>query len=270
MTTISTETNKPEVKKKEGLSGLVVCFNEASKLATCLSSLGFCDEVVVIDLGSTDESQEVATGYGAKVFQAPWVSIGEQVWPIAERLVKHEWILRIDPDEVVPDGLGPQIVEIIQDAEDVGTVRIPYQYFFRRRPVKHGFWGGILRIPKLVHRERVEVHSHVHRGTVCKSGFRELTMEASSAVEHYWVETFRELIEKHRRYLPLEGVARHNLGQRFSWRKLIFHTGGALKRSMIDKQGYRSPTGLFLSFFYCLYVAGSWLSLREVERQRKQ
>ncbi len=74
--------------------------NEERFLEGCLESLkGVADEIVVVDTGSTDRTKEIAAGFGARLFEFPWI---DDFSAARNESVGHclgEWILYIDADE---------------------------------------------------------------------------------------------------------------------------------------------------------------------------
>ncbi len=83
------------------LSVLIPTLNEAEMIGDCLESCGFADEVVVVDSGSRDGTQELARQRGARVLEHPFGGHAEQKnWGL-ER-VSHDWVLVLDADERVP------------------------------------------------------------------------------------------------------------------------------------------------------------------------
>src|SRR6266478_3612927 len=54
------------------LSAIIITLNEAGNIAGCLDTLSFCDECIVVDGGSTDETVKVAQGKGARVVSHPF------------------------------------------------------------------------------------------------------------------------------------------------------------------------------------------------------
>jgi glycosyltransferase involved in cell wall biosynthesis len=60
------------------LSVVVITLNAAAQLPDCLASVAFADEVLVVDSGSSDGTQEVAARYGARVLSQPWLGLGGQ------------------------------------------------------------------------------------------------------------------------------------------------------------------------------------------------
>ena len=81
-------------------TGLVITYNEDRYLQECLNSLSFCEQLVVIDLGSKDNSIKIAKQFGAEIFHHEWVPIADHIKQEAMSLVKNDWVISIDPDEV--------------------------------------------------------------------------------------------------------------------------------------------------------------------------
>ncbi|MGH7293222.1 MAG: glycosyltransferase, partial [Myxococcota bacterium] len=55
------------------VSGVVICLNEADRIGRCLESLAFCDEIVVVDSGSSDGTREIARAYTPIVIEQPFL-----------------------------------------------------------------------------------------------------------------------------------------------------------------------------------------------------
>ena len=91
------------------LSVIVITRNEAQRLPTCLVSLSFADEVIVVDSGSTDGTPELARRHGARVIETPdWPGFGPQ----KERALDAatgDWVFSIDADEWVDAELATAI-----------------------------------------------------------------------------------------------------------------------------------------------------------------
>lgn len=254
--------NEPSVQ----FTGIVVTYNEARRLRECLSSLSFCDQLLVVDLGSKDESVAIAQECGAEVVHHSWAPVVEQVWPDIDALIQHDWVLRADPDEVITSSLAEDIVRFLAQAPpDVAMVNLPHQYFFLDEPLHTTFWGGIQLIGKIFHRRRVELHPHVHRGIQVREGFRIMTIpfHGNNVVQHYWIDSIPQLFNKHWRYIKQEGPSQYHDGRRFrGWRGWLRDTWYALHRAFVRYQGHKGGwRGLFLSFFYVWYVSSSVLSL---------
>jgi glycosyltransferase involved in cell wall biosynthesis len=249
-------------------SGVVVTYNEARRLPECLASLSFCEQLIVVDLGSSDGSVEIARAYNALVLSHAWVPIVEEVRSFGVAYARHEWIIFLDPDEVLPQVLVPEIVRIIEDQTDVSAIALPYRYFFMGRPLYHTRWGGRRWITRIFRKDKLIVSRHVHRGLGVLSGeIAKVPFSEEKAIRHYWVDSWRQLFEKHWRYIIREGQARYEVGQRFSWRAAIRDVLRSFKACLIEDGGIRGgPTGIFLSLFWAWYVGMAWVSLLQYER----
>lgn len=247
------------------ITAIVVTYNEERRLEACLQSLKFCSQLIVVDIGSTDRCVEIARAYQADVIIHPWVPIGEYVLPDTIGVSKNNWILRLDPDEVVPEALAKSILDEIANIGDtVGRISLPHQFYFRGKPLETTFWGGVSYIARIIHKDRVIYTDKVHHGQECKQGFvmHRIEYSGNNAIEHYWIDTYQQLWEKHWRYIKLEGKTRYDDGKRFSLYYLIKETARALYISLIQKQGWRGGfTGIFLSIFYAWYNFMSIMSL---------
>lgn len=90
------------------LSACIITFNEAARLADCLASLAFCDEIVVVDSGSTDATVAMARQAGARVFERPFEGFRSQKQFAIEQAT-HDWVLCLDADERVDEVLRASI-----------------------------------------------------------------------------------------------------------------------------------------------------------------
>jgi len=247
------------------ITAIVVTYNEERRLEACLKSLKFCSQIIVMDIGSTDHSVEIVEKCGIKVLHHSWVPAVEELWPQIVPIAENDWIIRLDPDEIIPESLGSEILAAIDGCDErCGTFRLPHQYFFCGTPLETSTWGGIKYIARVFNRERVNPTGQIHRGTKSKDGFltKEIPYNGTNAIQHYWIDSYQQLWEKHWRYIKLEGKARYNIGERFSPFLLFRETARAFYRSMILKQGWRGGfTGVFLSIFYSWYTFLSVWSL---------
>lgn len=255
------------------VTAVVASRNEAHLLPRCLAALAFCDELIVVDVDSSDETAAVARRYGAKVLRHGFVPIADEARPRAIGEARNDWILLRDPDEVVPAALRAQIVDLFPRLEpEVGLVTGPIQYYFAGRPLRGTAWGGILTTRVLARRDLVEFPTTVHGKLVRRPGSRvlEIPFSGDNAIQHYWATGYADVVEKHRRYLRLEGTARAARGERTSLRRTTWTPFSALYDSLVRRRGYADHTsGLVLSVLWSVYRTGTEVALlREARRGR--
>ena len=253
------------------VTAIVGSHDEADLLRRCLPSLRFCDEIVVIDIESSDDTASVAAEFGARVVPHPYVEIAERARMNIVDEVSNDWLLFLDPDEVFADPLATQIAELMPSlAADVGAVDCPWQFFFRGRPLRGTIWGGVNRKRTLVRRGRVELGPTVHSGTHLRPGFRAelVPYTGENAIRHDWAPGYRSLIGKHVRYLKLEGPDRRSRGLVTGYKDIARTPWRSFVESYVDREGFRDGvTGLALSGIWAAYCTGAKVALlRETRR----
>ncbi len=86
------------------LSGCMIVRNESQNLPALLDQLNrVCDQVVVVDTGSTDDTAAVAESRGAEVTAFPWSHSFSEARNVSLSLARHPWILCVDADDRLPD-----------------------------------------------------------------------------------------------------------------------------------------------------------------------
>src|SRR5215208_2664859 len=99
------------------LSIFIIAKNEADRLPETLRAVrDLTDDLVVIDSGSTDGTQEAAAEVGARVIHNPWSGYGLQK-RFGEDQCRHPWLLNLDADEVVPPELAAEIGALFSKGE---------------------------------------------------------------------------------------------------------------------------------------------------------
>jgi glycosyltransferase involved in cell wall biosynthesis len=115
---------------------VIITKNAARQLAECLDSVGFADEVVVVDSGSTDDTATLAVQRGARVIQKEWLGFGRQK-QFAVEAARHDWVLCLDADERVSDTLRANIVAALA-APAAQAYAMPRCNRFMGRWLRHG------------------------------------------------------------------------------------------------------------------------------------
>jgi len=246
--------------------------NEAAGLERCLPTIQFCDELIVIDLESSDGSAAVARAHGAEVVPHALVPIAEWARVDVVPRARHDWLLFLDPDEQVPAALTDELAALLPELdEDVAIVFAPWQFHFGERPLRGTIWGGENRKRLLVRRSAVELTPTIWGGTTLLDGYRalELPFTAETAIIHHWVGGYRDWIRKHLRYLRLEPVDRARRDETTGIRAIATTPWRAFRESFVDRRGYRDGlTGLGLSVLWALYRTSAEIALlREVRRR---
>jgi (heptosyl)LPS beta-1,4-glucosyltransferase len=112
-------------KARPNISLVINVHNEADNLKKCLHSVkDVCDELIVVNMESTDSSQEVAKSFGAKVYTHRYLNFVEPARNFGLSKATGKWILLLDPDEYLKKTLKAELIKITQ-RKDVDYVKIP-------------------------------------------------------------------------------------------------------------------------------------------------
>jgi hypothetical protein len=255
---------------KPPVSAVVVSRDEGDLLDSCLATLDFCDEVIVVDLESRDDSADIARRHGATVVRRPPVPIVELLYEEMANMIRNPWLLLLDPDEAIDPRLAHGIRELLEyeDLTTTGLILAPMRLYFRSRPIRGGIWGP--QDHALVARvEGVSFSSRVHQGLGLRPGYESIAIppRGGNVIHHRWMRGYRQLMRKHRRYVHQEGRARHAAGERFAPSTLMRAPIAAAYRALVTRRGYRDGLrGVVLAVLWSWYQAACVLSLRRHER----
>ncbi|MBD2039814.1 glycosyltransferase [Microcoleus sp. FACHB-672] len=263
----------PASQQKIQFTGIAVTYNEARRLRDCLNSLRFCEQLIVVDLGSTDASVEIAQQCGAEVVHHERVPIVEHIREKAVTYARNDWVIFLDPDEVLPAKVEDELRWLITQQPNLGLINLPRQFYFKNNPLNFTIWGKEQLKQAVLHKHRSKFSVYVHQPVQIINGYISTTLprQPNYYLKHYWVDSYRQMFEKHWRYIKLEGKSRYERGERFYWHSWFKSIGSALIHNLFTYNGIRGGLlGIFLSFFYAWYVAMSVLSLRQYQKSREK
>lgn len=121
------------------LAAVVLTKNEARNVVACVESLAWCDEVVVFDAFSSDETTALAEAAGARVIQHPFRNFAQQR-NAALDAVAADWIFFVDADERATPALGHEVRQVIQQDGVNGWWLPRHNYVFGRLTLGAGYF----------------------------------------------------------------------------------------------------------------------------------
>jgi glycosyltransferase involved in cell wall biosynthesis len=253
------------------ISAIVVGRNESAKLSACLNSLGFCDEILYADLDSMDNSIEVAKQFNCRIYEyKTFGPAGEYTQSELINFVNNDWVIILDPDEVMTapliEQVKSQLPEISQN-EAIGAVFVPWQFYFGKKRLSGTVWGYNNEKAILINKLKYEIRPVTHYGRQLKPGYKGYHLESNghNVLDHFWMDDFSSFFAKHKKYLKDEGKDRYNLGERISLGGILYSTMAEFYRCYFRKKGYKDGfTGLFLSLFWAWYTTSANISLFKI------
>lgn len=185
-----------EEGKAEGVSVAIVARNEQERLPGCLESVGFADEVLVVDSESLDRTVDIASSFGATVLIEKWRGYSGQKQYAVDHC-RNPWVLILDADERVP----PETAEVIKEAVSGANPSVS-GFSFRRKNFLHGKWVRRCgwwpdRVLRLVDRRKGRFDGRsVHEQWI--TGGK--THDLDACIEHISFKDYSQLIDKMERY----------------------------------------------------------------------
>lgn len=128
------------------ITPLVLTFDEEANIARTLEALSWAEDLVVVDSGSTDDTRAILDSYGGvRTFERPFdTHAGQWSFALTETGVRTEWVLALDADQILSDGLISELSEL-SPSTDVAAFEASFVYCVFGRPLR-----GTLYPPKVV------------------------------------------------------------------------------------------------------------------------
>ena len=247
------------------ISIVIIAKNEEKKIARCLESIRWADDIIVVDGFSADKTCDIARSYGANVIQHKFTGSFADDRNIGMERARNDWVLQLDADEVVTEGFRQKAEEVLSKKEDAAVYKFRRKNFFLSRSMDHG--GFHHYIPNLVNKNLVRFEGDIHETPVYKG--KEGIIEAD--IEHYPFDSIGQFIERQNRYTDIaanglfkkEGI----LNEREIKKNLVNKSFKIFWKSYIKKQGYKEGVyGLVFAILFALINFMKWAKYWEMAK----
>jgi glycosyltransferase involved in cell wall biosynthesis len=255
------------------VSVVILTYQEEINLRACLESCAWCDDVHVLDSGSTDRTHEIARTLGAAVHVNAFRSFGQQrSWGIESIPAKHRWHFQLDADErFTPAGVREmsRLIDSRTEADNDGDAlpsayRCPSMLMFHNRWLKHAAEYPVHQVRLFdAHRTRFGDYGHGQREIVAGS-----IGTMAKPYQHWnFSKGLDEWFEKHNRYARLEAeqaladMEAGGFGVASALRDVLW--GGRIaRRAALKRLSYRTPSRPTLLTLYAMIVQLGFLDGR--------
>ena len=232
------------------ISATIITFNEQDNLPRALNSLGCCDEIVIVDSGSTDQTVELARGLGARVIERDWPGYARQKNFAAEQ-ASHDWILALDADERLSDPLQRELQGIKQQGARYDAYSCPRLAQYRGKWIRHSGWYPDHKVRLYDRRKARWVGDYVHESVRVEGSLGVLEGD----LLHYTCPTFSRHIESVNRYTTLAAQEMAAQGRGVSLARLLAAPPWAFVRSYVVQRGFLDgPNGFLIASMAAFYV----------------
>ncbi len=243
------------------LSAVVTTYNNAATIEACLSSLAFCDDIVVLDSGSEDTTRDIAQRCGARVIVEAFKGYSAQKQSAIDH-ASHDWVLLLDSDEFVDPAAPPEILRAIAAADCGG-------YSLRRREWLFWRWQSPRsrhnRYVRLFNRRRAKMSGHRVHETVRVEG------EVGALEAMLWHRGDADIAaksEKANRYSSLWAEERRGPRKRMLGLRMVVYPAFAFFRYYLLRGHWRSGwAGYIAARVHAFYAFQKYAKRYEAQRR---
>ncbi|MGA7236297.1 MAG: glycosyltransferase family 2 protein [Bryobacteraceae bacterium] len=232
------------------ITATIITLNEERNIARAIESLRCCDEILVLDSGSTDRTLQLAENLGARVFEAGWRGYsGQKNW--AAEQASNDWILSLDADEALSEALEAEIWNLKKSGPRHDGYTMPRLARYLGRWILHSGWYPDRKI-RLYERSKGRwVGDFVHESVHVDGRVGQL----ESNILHFTCESLSEHIKTMERYTTLaaQEIAARQI-QVPLWRVLMDPQWTFLKSFVVQRGFLDGREGLTIAYMAAFYT----------------
>ena len=218
------------------ISAVLIVKNEADLLRPCLESVTWCDEIVIMDSGSTDGTLEIAKEFTDKIFiETDWQGFGVQRQR-AQAKVSTNWIFMIDADERVTPELKASIQHIISEDDQTAVYATPRLSWVFGRFIRHCGWYPVY-VTRLYPATKGRYRDDkVHEKVYADDGIQ--VKQLSGDLLHYTYKDMENYLVKSANYAAAWAEQRKARGKHASLLQGFLHGIGCFIKMYIVRAGF--------------------------------
>jgi glycosyltransferase involved in cell wall biosynthesis len=248
---------------KRPISAVIITRDEERNIERCLASLGWADEILVVDSGSTDRTVEICRRRGSKVITAEWLGFG-RTKRLAVASAAHDWVLSVDADEEVTPELGKEIVATLSHERVKDGYKVVRLAMYLGKWIHHCGWGGRYTLRLFDRTKGTFTEDIIHEQVKIDGEVGKLT----HVLKHYTYPDLETVARKTEVFAEAGAQALHARGKRSSLAGAYLHAVWTFVRVYIVKAGFLDGRiGLVLATNYAHEVYLKYLKAWEKNRR---
>jgi glycosyltransferase involved in cell wall biosynthesis len=256
-----TNNDEAEARRRPPISAAIICFNEERNIERCLEAVSWCEEIVVVDSGSTDRTLELARRFPVEVFLRKFDTYINQKNFALDRC-RHDWVLSVDADEVITPELAAEMRGLRFDAAGYRVLRRTY---LGDRQIRRGNWSRDYHL-RLFRRSLGRWGgSNPHERVILNGPTRRL----HNVMLHYSFRNRQEFLERNRKYTEMMADYLARQGRKTYPGEAVLHAAGNFVKAYFLRRGFLDgEAGLFLAYHYSRLSYLKYALLAERLRQK--
>jgi len=252
------------------LSVVINSYNEAKILPRAIASVrALADEIVVIDMESSDDTREVAKKLGAKVFSHKHLTYVEPARNFGISKALENWVLVLDPDEEISPTLTKKIKEIIRSNE-ADYYRIPRKNIIFGHWMKYSRWWPDYNV-RLFKKGFVSWNEIIHAVPITQGKGTDFDVKEDLAIIHYHYDSIDKYLEHMNRYTSVQAELKIKSGYKFKWRDMLVRPTNEFLSRYFGGEGYKDGVyGLALSLLQSFSELTLYLKIWQADKFKDQ
>lgn len=232
------------------ITATIITQDEERNIARAIESLRCCDEILIVDSGSTDRTVELAENLGARVIEAGWRGYAAQKNWAAEQ-ASHEWILSLDADEALSEALEAEIWGLKKKGPEYDAYTMPRLARYLGRWILHSGWYPDRKV-RLYRRGKAKwvgdvVHESVHAD--CPVG------HLDANILHFTCDSLSEHLKSLDRYTTLAAQDLVARNASIGLSRLILDPPWTFIRTYFLQRGFSDGLeGLIIAYMAAFYT----------------
>ena len=250
------------------ISVALVTYNQGELLKACLESVAKeSDEIVLIDLGSTDQTAKVTESFQAKIFTHQQVDYVEKVRNFSVSKTAGDWVLILDPDERMNPILWEKLKTIVSENK-FDAVNIPRKNIFFGKWIAHTNWWPDKHV-RFFKKGKVKWSDKIHVYPEVDGRVLELPAREKLAIIHLGYPSISDFIQRQSRYSTIEAKNLYDQGIRFSWLSFFWKPVREFLVRFLRHLGFLDGfIGFSLTFLMMIYQMEVQIKLWELEKDK--
>lgn len=245
----------------KNITATIIACNEENKIEECIKSVSWCDEIILVDSGSNDNTIKIAQNMGVRVIFNKWEGFAKQK-DFALQQANTEWVLSIDADERITEELKNEI--LARPENDISGYYLKRENYFIGKKITTCGWNLDYQL-RLFKKNNTTVSDRlVHEGFIVDGK----TEKLNNSMIHLTYDSISQALSKINHYTSLQ--AKEMKDKNFNIFSIFLRTISQFLRFFISLKGYKDGVhGLILAFFNSITTMLAYSKLWESKLEKK-
>jgi len=248
------------------ISAFIICCNEERNIRRCLESLRWCDEIVVVDSGSTDGTLAICREFTDQIFERPWPGFVAQKRYALEQC-RGEWVLNLDADEEVSPELREEIVGLLAAGTQRSGFYLNRVVFYLGRWWRRGGWYPEYRLRLCRRTATTWGGADPHE----KAEVRGETARLTAELRHYTYTDMTHQIRSLNNFSQTAAKTLYARGEKWTLARMLARPVIRFFKFFVVKRGYREGMpGFIVAVLEAHYVFLKYAKVWEIEHSERR